>query len=207
MGWWRHFAPWVSSICPLGELYLTGRGVEKDLAKGAELCKKAADHGHVPSQTLVGRLYATGQGLEKNPELAARYMTKAANGGDSNAQASLAEMYWKGLGVEKNQTIALKLLQSAGNRGHGLAQFQLGQYFIQEGKTDDPKRFKVKEAANAYYWLSLAIRHLPDVKVKEKAELLREKLQSALPEQARQAVEDKLEAWKPSTGAPAQSKG
>lgn len=50
----------------LGQLYLNGRGVQKNPAIAFSWLKKAADQHHPLAQFAIGTLYATGEGTRKD---------------------------------------------------------------------------------------------------------------------------------------------
>jgi len=101
----------------LGMAYQTGRGVDIDIVKAAELYRKAADKGHAVSQFRLGNLYARGQGLARNDVAAANWLTKAARQGHPQAQVTLGDKYQRGLGVSKDYAQALSWYQAAAQQG------------------------------------------------------------------------------------------
>lgn len=54
------------SCTDLGSMYETGRGVEQDYARAAELFKKGCEGGDMLGCTYLGGLYETGRGVEED---------------------------------------------------------------------------------------------------------------------------------------------
>src|SRR3546814_19449438 len=76
---------WSSDVCSsdlaqykLALLYQYGRGVERDLAKAAELYRAAAEQGLAEAQHNLGYLYERGLGVGRNPAEAAVWYRRAA---------------------------------------------------------------------------------------------------------------------------------
>lgn len=64
----------------LGNVYLNGKGVEKDEAQAAMWVRKAAEQGLSDAQVLSGDMYQSGQGVERDRVQAwAWFDTAAAN--------------------------------------------------------------------------------------------------------------------------------
>jgi hypothetical protein len=61
----------------LGRLYLGGRGVFKDAAKGQALLQKAADAGEPNAMVHLADLYARGNGKPRDPDQASRLYREA----------------------------------------------------------------------------------------------------------------------------------
>jgi TPR repeat protein len=73
----------------LGLLYLSGRGVTKDEAHAARLCRKAAEQGNGYAQYALGAMYADGTGVTKDYAEATRWLMKAARRGQTAAREKL----------------------------------------------------------------------------------------------------------------------
>jgi TPR repeat protein len=104
----------------LGYYYWEGYVVEKDLTKGAQLFKEAADNGFPDAQlryafTLVDKK----RPLKFDLEEFVKYLTMAADNGNTVAQFNLGDLYYNGkLGVPKEQEKGLKYLKLAAIKGH-----------------------------------------------------------------------------------------
>lgn len=110
----------------LGNKYLAGEGIPKDVAKASEWYQKAADQGLSEAQTRLGRFYENGESTSKNVVRAAELYQKAAEQGNAEAQIYLGGMYERGEGVSKNIAKAIELYQKAVDQGNPEAQFILG---------------------------------------------------------------------------------
>jgi len=74
----------------LGEMYLKGEGVTKDLVQGADWVRKAATNGSTDAMRLLATNYQQGgMGLEADPEQARYWLQQAADHGDRWAQQQL----------------------------------------------------------------------------------------------------------------------
>ncbi|MBR0056836.1 MAG: sel1 repeat family protein, partial [Kiritimatiellae bacterium] len=56
----------VAAMKSLGDCYMDGVGVEKDVVQAAEWYRKAADQGYAEAQWMLGCCYHNGRGVEKN---------------------------------------------------------------------------------------------------------------------------------------------
>lgn len=77
----------------LAEIYLFGRGAEKNPQKAFEFCKKAADKGDIEAISNLASMYLLGGGTEKNMKKAFELHLKAAESGIVNSQKILALFY------------------------------------------------------------------------------------------------------------------
>ncbi|WP_428605483.1 tetratricopeptide repeat protein [Sedimenticola sp.] len=71
----------------LGEMLLSGRGVEPNIAEGIEWIERAASQGHASACADLGRFYDTGKYLEKDPDRARYWWQQAARHGYPQARA------------------------------------------------------------------------------------------------------------------------
>ena len=103
----------------LGNCYLNGSFVEKDLAEGMKLQLAAAEHGNLRAQAFVGQAFAKGEIVSKNYPEAYKWTRLAANGGQEEAVYNLGLLYESGLGVERNRRQALELYRWGKDRESG----------------------------------------------------------------------------------------
>lgn len=101
------------SMCALGNLYVSGRGVPKDEARGAALCRQGAELGEPDAQTDLGNLYLKGVGVPRNIVEARRWYEQAAAQHQPNAQFTLGQIYWNGDGVARDRSKAAELWKAA----------------------------------------------------------------------------------------------
>jgi serine/threonine protein kinase/TPR repeat protein len=121
----------------LGELYLLGLGVPKDIGKSMQLFRAAADRDYAPAEWKLGLMYAKLGDIGKGIELE----KKAAAQGYADAQYSLGLRYTMG-----EPASAAELLQKAVDQGHVYAPTDLGALY--ERGLGVPK--DLKKAAEIY---------------------------------------------------------
>ncbi|MDR1650233.1 MAG: sel1 repeat family protein [Synergistaceae bacterium] len=85
----------------LGDMYLKGLGVSKDVSEAARLFSKPAETGAAYAQAALGEIYSAEAGV-KDEAKAAGYYRAAADQGLALAQVRLGDMYRDGSGVERN---------------------------------------------------------------------------------------------------------
>ena len=111
------------ALAVLGETYLNGEGVDKDVKLGIEYFEKAADQGHATAQFELGMMYKEGhEGLVQDVETGLKWLQEAAEQGEAEAQNVLGRHY---LQTEKYER-SLPYLEKAAAQGHPDAQFGLG---------------------------------------------------------------------------------
>ncbi len=73
--------------------YYFGRGVEKDVAKAAQLFEVAAAEGNLRARGKLGHMYLDGEGVTQDLEKAYKYLHESATGGVADGQNMLGIMY------------------------------------------------------------------------------------------------------------------
>ena len=122
----------------LGECYLYGKGVEKDLVQAFRMYRSAALRGIIPAQNALGSCYYFGNGTEKDYVQAAVWYRKAAEKGFAKAQYNLGTCYCHGHGVAQDDSMAVQLYQKAAGQGYAKAQNTLGNcYYYGRGVAQD----------------------------------------------------------------------
>ena len=76
----------------VGQRYLKGVGVKRDIRMGAQWVAKSARLGHPPAQFIMGILNATGQGVRKDPVEAYAWLSAAEAKGFKKAGKSLTKL-------------------------------------------------------------------------------------------------------------------
>ncbi|ORZ38783.1 hypothetical protein BCR44DRAFT_148384 [Catenaria anguillulae PL171] len=99
----------------LAFMYMSGTGVDKDVAKGLELHERAAGFGDSDAMVMLGQIYHSGADGDVDVDLAkaVQFYEKAASRGSGMAMRILAQMYEEGEGVEKNAEKAAEWLEKA----------------------------------------------------------------------------------------------
>jgi TPR repeat protein len=113
----------------LGNLYLSGKGPEKDEAKAMAWFQKAADAGYARAQFNLAEGYRLGVGVEKDIAQAIVWYKKAAEQGLASAQVTLGICHELGLGMPKDMVAANTLYRAAADQHDAEAQFRLARIF------------------------------------------------------------------------------
>jgi TPR repeat protein len=156
----------------LGQLYMQGRGIDKDereavkwFAKAIKLgheparqwLDKAAEGGDVSVQYLLGQLYLGREGGEKDEAQAAAWFKKAAERGYAPAQNMLGAMYGNGLGMAKDEAQARAWFEKAAAQGnldgkYGLRQMELrAQNMVALASASDAQPEAIEKAVQAIW--------------------------------------------------------
>ena len=89
-----------------------GRGGKVDKERAFQLCKEAAEAGHIGAIFNLGVYYMSGQGVATDFHLAAEWFERAADRGVVHAAVNASKMHWEGVGVPKNLSKAESILRS-----------------------------------------------------------------------------------------------
>lgn len=126
----------------LGQLYLTGGIVPRNVPEAAKWYARAEEVGYVPAGKMVGDIYYYGYDVPKDPAKAVKYYKKAATLGFAPAQFALANILYSGdAGEREDVKTALAWYEQAAKRGHPGAQLALAQAFdAGDGVAANPKQ-------------------------------------------------------------------
>ncbi len=113
----------------LAVLYLSGRGVERDLAKAIDLHRKAAGQGLVSAEHGMGVFYYQGMGVKQDYAEALKWFRRAASQGFAESEFNLAAMYFNRQGVQRDDIEIVKWVSLAAARKFAPAQYRLGQMY------------------------------------------------------------------------------
>ena len=106
----------MDAVALLGWFYDTGRHVQRDYVRAAELYRRSMrDNPSV--QWRLGVMHDLGQGMPENPAEAIRLFRMAAAEGDANANASLGVMYANGRGVPVDYQLSMRHYRRAAELG------------------------------------------------------------------------------------------
>ena len=133
----------------LGNRYMNGAGVPRDVAEAVAWYQKSAAQGFHYAQVNLGNLYADGVGVPKDIAKAVEWYQIAAIQGDPLAQTSLGNLYWKGEGVVKDDAEAMRWFEKAAVQGVAEAQNFLAYGYRTGGGMD-------KDPASAVAWYKKA---------------------------------------------------
>lgn len=102
----------------LGERYLNGNVVEKDVKKAVELFEKAANQNSDIGMLKLATCYKNGIGVEQDNARALSLFEKSANKGNTDAMIAVSDMYAEGVGVSKDESKALYWKEKLGFMGN-----------------------------------------------------------------------------------------
>ncbi len=137
----------------VGQDYLEGKGVERQLpvnerlSKAARWFRRAAENGHAASQYRLATLYELGQGAPKDAAESMIWYERAAERGHVKAMHNLAVLSITGKSV--NYLTAAKWFTKAAEHGLRDSQYNLG-ILHERGLGVE------KDAAKAYQWFAIA---------------------------------------------------
>jgi localization factor PodJL len=157
--------------------------------------KQAAALGHAPAQLQLGELYKLGQDVPADLALARIWYGRAAAGGNVLAMHRVGVMAMRGQGGPVDAEGAISWFERAGNLGLMDSQYNLGAIFHPGG---DRETAAYKDAAQAYYWYSLASRNGDS-----QAATLAATLGPSLSKDARTKADAAVSAWKAGVANPA----
>lgn len=146
----------VSAMVHLGDLYASGKGVQRDYAESYRWYRQAALKGYALAENNMGWLYSEGLSVPQDYREALRWFRRAALKGYSRAQYNVAEAYELGHGVEVNGEKAFEWYTRSALQGYSYAQLRLAR-LLELGSLDlqrDPKE--------ALYWYRKAQRARED---------------------------------------------
>lgn len=137
---------------------------------------------------MPGPVHA-GEAASHVSETASAYY-RAAVQGSPDAQANLGALYAKGVGVPQSDTAAFQWFMRAAEQGHGKAQVMLGEIWANGWGVP-------RNEAIAYKWATLAKANGLDLKTRDKADKLIDRLAQQMSDD--QIAEARLWAaqWKP----------
>lgn len=114
----------------LGERYLRGKDVTRDLNQALAWFQKAAANGDARGEEELGYMYLYGIGMaHKDPAQAMTWYQKAAAQGNADAELSIGGMYMWGESVPKDPAQAMSWYQKAAAHGNAEAQSAIGEMY------------------------------------------------------------------------------
>jgi TPR repeat protein/Zn-dependent protease with chaperone function len=110
----------------LGDMYASGKSVQRDDAQALYWIRRAAEVGDADSEYRLGVLYFRGQGVPHDDSLAAVWVFKAASQGYPAAEKDLGLLYSYGRGVPRDDQLAAGWFRRAAEHGNAEGQNYLG---------------------------------------------------------------------------------
>ena len=114
----------------LGKVFLSGDGVEKDIAKAIEWLKQSATEENEFAEYALGRLYLQGKEIEKDVITAEKYLLKSAGRGNKYAAYLLGKEYLSGENFGKDAMKAVEYLELAAEKDFEPAEYILGKEYL-----------------------------------------------------------------------------
>jgi len=102
----------------LGEMYLNGNELQKDIAKAINWLTKAANNKNAFAQYSLGSIYLNEQNSVKDNSKAFYWVNLSANNNHIDAQHMLGKMYLDGIGTKVDKDKALMFFEKSANSGH-----------------------------------------------------------------------------------------
>jgi hypothetical protein len=135
---------YVEALTSLGSKYLYGwNGLTKDVKKGIELYKKAAENGDSGAEVTLGAMYINGGDVPRDYEESKQWYLKAAMHGEAQAQYHIGGLYdGQSIAIHRmihpddknayieNYVQAAKWYRLAADQGHVAAQVRLGDLYL-----------------------------------------------------------------------------
>jgi len=115
----------------LGDLYLAGHGVPKNVEQALSLYESAADRGRTGAHVKLARLYEKGVEVPADPEETFIHYEAAAEQGHRSATYSLARLYADGEGVPQDGRQAVALYRESAAMGEIRSYARLGDLYAQ----------------------------------------------------------------------------
>ncbi len=114
----------------LGELYVSGKGTDRNAPEAAKWYRLAAEQGHVDAQVTLGWMFNAGTGVPQDFSEAIKWFRLAAEQGHPGAQNNLGVLYRQGRGDQNDIEKAVGWFQKAADQGMAPAQYALGQMYL-----------------------------------------------------------------------------
>jgi TPR repeat protein len=103
----------------LGNLYMSGRSVSKNMTKAIYHLKSAKSKGSPSAQSLLGKIYLYGSEVPADEELGLKLLQDSLKQGDHSSYAILGEYHF----LKKNWAEAYKYLPVSASLGHEASQY------------------------------------------------------------------------------------
>ena len=105
----------------IARIYFKVNGHTRDVDKGVQWYRKAAELGQPMAEYILGQFYVAGKYLPQDLPTAAQWFTKSANQGNALSAYALGVLYLAGAGVDKDPVVATKWLKLAAKNGSSAA--------------------------------------------------------------------------------------
>ena len=133
----------------LGNAYVQGLGIGKDIEEALWYYREAAELGHRDAQFALGTLYLLGKDVEKDISSAIYWYYGAAEQGHLDALGTLGRLYFEGKDVERDIPKTHILFLTARMLGSEDADL-----FVEELEKELPKCVVRENRLVVYHWLN-----------------------------------------------------
>ncbi len=114
----------------LGNLYRSGTGLPRDVAKALHWYRRAAEQGHAAGQYELGVMYESGVGVKGDVPEALVWLGKAGAQGYAPAQNRIGLIYERGRGVPADIGKAVRWYRQAARQDFAPGQANLGRLYL-----------------------------------------------------------------------------
>jgi TPR repeat protein len=133
----------------LGDAYLGGHGIERDLVQGEAWIRKAANAGHVRAMTRLGTLLDREERSDEDKQESLDWYHRAAELGDASGMISMGFAYREGRGVSVDQKRAVEWFIRAHEAGARNGAELAGRLLS----------YRAENHLEAVKWLRIAVDH------------------------------------------------
>ena len=179
--------------CHLGELYIQGKGVEQDAARGVALCEKAAAKDSVPAMLKLGRLHLMHAEL-RNEQTALNWYASAASYQSAEAQYQLGVMLRDGIGIAQDAVVSQQWFEAAAGQGYQPAYFENARLLYAAPKNPATGLWHEEDLAKAYLWLSASLRTSDDDEIKAQSRDMLNQVLKVMPQSWVGDLDSKVDA-------------
>ena len=184
----------VVSNCYLAQMYVDGRGVERDPRHALELCHSAA-LSSPEAMLLLGRLYWQGDASIRDTPLAYYWLQQAAQFNLPKAYYYLGMMIEQGLFSTLSTQQALENYEQAASRGYVEAYFPTARLYFEAPNDPQTQHLRANDLAKAYLWLSATQKRSQDEEELAQSRVMLRKILIQMPSTWRHELDSKLEQY------------
>jgi len=181
------------SYCSLGQLEMSGTGVDKDLKKAIQLCQVAAERGSPVAIIQLGRWLFEGEETIRDSAAALLWFEKGASLKLAEAEFYLGKMIRANLVKETSLLDARYWFEKAASQGYQPAYLAAGELYLTAQVDEETGRPSGRDLAKAYLWLSVAVQTASEEQQFAASELLNQ-VMKIMPVGWKKDLDPKIEA-------------
>lgn len=121
----------------LGDMYLEGIGVEKNIQIAINMYNKAITQNYPKAMRYLGDMYRDGNGVDKDPGKAFVLYKKAADLNDSHGLLRVSQCYYSGIGVVIDSVKSFEYCLLSAEAGNEYSYEQLAFHYLGDGTEQD----------------------------------------------------------------------